>query len=184
MDFGGTSIKGKAIAHLARREHSRAELERKLVAQWRRRVGRDAADGGDGAAATAPAATPPLDEIARALDDLAARGLQSDERTAASVLAGQGARLGSRRLQQTLQAKGLAADLVASAVQAARARDLERARALWQRRFGLPATTPAERAKQARFLAARGFPGEVIRAVLRGAGAAAGEDAFAPHDLP
>ncbi len=164
MGFGGASIKAKAIAHLARREHSRAELERKLVAQWRRRVGRDSADAAEGAA------TSPLNEIARALDDLAARGLQSDERTAAALLAGPGARLGSRRLQQTLQAKGLAAELVASTVQAARAGDPERARAAWQRRFGTPAATPAERAKQARFLAARGFPGEVIRDVLRGAG--------------
>ena len=61
---------------------------------------------------------------------------------------------------------GLALD----AEQAAQLRttELERARALWQRRFGSPATDPAGRAKQMRFLAGRGFSGETIRRVVQG----------------
>jgi regulatory protein len=45
--------------------------------------------------------------------------------------------------------------------------ELQRAREIWQRRFEQPPADAAERAKQARFLAARGFDGEVIRRVLR-----------------
>jgi len=151
MAFGAPSAKGRALAHLARREHSRAELARKLAAKVQ--------DEPDASAA---------EQIARALDDLAARGLQSDERAAESVLHTQGARYGSRRIEQTLRARGLSAELVAGAVEQARRADLERARAIWQRRFGAPAATPAERARQARFLAARGFPAEVVREVVRG----------------
>jgi regulatory protein len=45
--------------------------------------------------------------------------------------------------------------------------ELQRARDVWQRRFEKPPQDAAERAKQARFLAARGFDGDVIRRVLR-----------------
>ena len=44
-----------------------------------------------------------------------------------------------------------------------------RARAVWRQRFGTPAATPQERARQMRFLAARGFSGDTVRRVLRGA---------------
>jgi regulatory protein len=41
---------------------------------------------------------------------------------------------------------------------------------VWARRFGGdPATDAAERARQMRFLTARGFSAEVIRRVIRGA---------------
>ena len=151
MAFGALSVKGRALRYLAQREHSRAELERKLA----RHV-----EDTDGASAEA--------HIARALDELAAAGFLSDARAAESVLAHQGARLGSRRLKQTLQAKGLDAALVSATLQAARGTELERAREVWRRRFGAPPADAAERAKQMRFLAARGFDGDVIRRVVAG----------------
>jgi regulatory protein len=43
---------------------------------------------------------------------------------------------------------------------------VERAREVWRRKFGSPPADAAERAKQARFLAARGFGGEAVRRVL------------------
>ena len=48
--------------------------------------------------------------------------------------------------------------------------ELQRARAVWQGKFGARAETPdaAERARQMRFLMSRGFSGETIRRVLRG----------------
>lgn len=151
MAFGALSVKGRALRYLAQREHSRAELERKLA--------RHVEDTEDASAEA---------QIARALDELAAAGLLSDARTAESVLAHQGARFGSRRLKQTLQAKGLDATLVASTLQAARGTELDRAREVWRRRFGTPPADAAERAKQMRFLAARGFEGDVIRRVVSG----------------
>ena len=107
--------------------------------------------------------------IAAALDELAAKDLLSEARAAQSVLLGQGQRYGTRRLKQTLQSKGLDAELVSATLQQARATELERAREVWRRRFGAPAADAAERARQMRFLAGRGFEGEVIRRVLKAA---------------
>ena len=152
MGFAALSVKGRALRYLSQREHSRVELERKLA--------RHVEDTED---ATAQA------QIAAALDDLAAKGLLSEARTAESVLNSQGRRYGVRRLKQTLQGKGLAPELVDSTLQQARGTELERAREVWLRRFGEPAADAAERAKQMRFLAGRGFEGEVIRRVVRGA---------------
>lgn len=150
MGFGGLCLKGRALRYLAQREHSRAELERKLA--------RFVDEGADEVSAR--------EQIAEALDDLAAKGFLSDQRAADAVL-NQGARFGSRRLKQTMQAKGLAPALVASTLQQARATELERAREVWRRRFGAPAEDAAGRAKQMRFLAGRGFDGDVIRRVVQ-----------------
>lgn len=151
MGFGAISVKGRALRYLSQREHSRVELERKLARHVQ-----------DGEERTAQA------QIAAALDELAGKGLLSEARTAESVLNNQGRRYGVRRLKQTLLSKGLAPELVASTLQQARGTELERAQEIWRRRFGEPATSAAERARQMRFLAGRGFEGEVIRRVVRG----------------
>jgi len=46
--------------------------------------------------------------------------------------------------------------------------ELARARAVWQKKFGQLASSSAERNKQARFLASRGFSGDVVRQVVAG----------------
>ncbi|CAD5373193.1 Regulatory protein RecX [Rubrivivax sp. A210] len=153
MAFGALSVKGRALRYLAQREHSRAELERKLA--------RHVEDGPEAGAEA---------QIAAALDELAAKGLLSEARAAAAVLSSSnGQRHGSRRLEQTLRAKGLSAELVAATLQQARATEFERASEVWRRRFGAPPADAAEAARQMRFLAGRGFDGEVIRRVLKGA---------------
>ncbi len=145
MGFTKLSLKGRALKLLAAREHSRAELERKL----------------------APHEETP-GELARVLDELQTRGFISEARVVESVLHRRAARLGAARVRQELQAKGISAEAVAQAVQALRVTEVERAREVWRRRFGAPAPDPAGRAKQMRFLAARGFSGEVIRRVVGG----------------
>jgi regulatory protein len=152
VGFAALSVKGRALRYLSQREHSRAELERKLA--------RHVQDT-DEASAQA--------QISTALDELAAKGLLSEARTAESVLNSQGRRYGVRRLKQTLQGKGLAPALVASTLQQARGTELERAQEVWRRRFGSPPADAQERARQMRFLAGRGFEGDVIRRVVRGA---------------
>lgn len=151
MAFASLSVKGRALRYLSQREHSRLELERKLA--------RHVQDTEEASAQS---------QIAAALDDLSAKGLLSDVRTAESVLNSQAPRYGVRRLKQTLQGKGLAPALVASTLQQARSTELARAQEIWRRRFGVPAADAAERARQMRFLAGRGFEGEVIRRVVRG----------------
>ncbi len=189
MAFGAPSLKGRALRYQAQREHSRAELARKL----RRFAVAPQADGqingptddpteaghadGSPVEPVEAAGPSPQAQIDTALDELAAHGLISDERAAASVLHSQGPRSGERRLKQVLQAKGLAPELVASTLALARGGEFERALALWQRRFGQPAASAAERARQARFLQGRGFGFDIISRVLRSAGApVAGSD--------
>ena len=150
MGFGALSIKGRALRYLAQREHSRQELERKLARHVQ-----------DTEAASAQV------QIETALDQLAGAGLLSDTRAAESVLRHQGQRFGSRRLKQVLQSKGLEAGLVAETLQQARSTELERARQVWARRFGVAPANVQEQAKQMRFLAGRGFDGEVIRRIVR-----------------
>jgi regulatory protein len=147
----GLSLKGRALRYLAQREHSRAELGRKLA-----RFAEDT-----------PQATA-TDQIGRVLDELQALDLLSDTRAAASVLASQGARHGVYRLRHTLQQRGLAPDLVAQTLDLARSSEFDRALAVWRRKFGAPADDAASRARQARFLSARGFDADVVRRIVRG----------------
>ena len=141
------SLIGRALRLLATREHSRAELERKL-ARFEEQPG----------------------ELARVLDQLEAKDFISEARVVASVIYRRADKLGAMRIRQELQAKGLDPQAVAQAVGALRGTELERARAVWQRKFGTDPTSPTERARQMRFLAARGFGGETIRAVMRNVG--------------
>ena len=137
-------LRQQAIRLLARREHTHAELRKKL----------------DGAGTA--------EEIDAVLADLASSGLLSDERTAASYLRGHGARFGAAKLRQTLRAKGADSDTIDAALADAGLPDeLERARALWQRKFRDPPSNPREWARQARFLQSRGFSSDVIRRLLK-----------------
>jgi len=75
--------------------------------------------------------------------------------------------LGSRRVALALGRRGVARDVVQDAARASGTTDLERARAFLSRRF--PAGLPVDRLvrqKVMRQLAARGFPGDVVRRAL------------------
>lgn len=143
MAFGQLSIKGRALRLLAGREYSRQELERKLAA-----------------------GAPEPGELERALDELQAKGFLDEQRVVDSLVHRRGARLGAGRIRQELQAKGIDAEKVAVAVASLNATEFERARDVWRRKFGELPVDAAQRAKQGRFLAARGFSGEVVRRVL------------------
>ena len=137
-------LRQRAIKLLARREHTRVELARKL----------------------APHGT--SEEIDIVLNELAGAGLQSDARFAESYVKSRAARLGGARLRQTLRTRGVAAELIDSQLQQAELPDeTERARAVRARKFPLPPADVREWAKQARFLQARGFSSEIIRKLLK-----------------
>ena len=114
------------------------------------------------------------------LDELQHHGLLSDERAAAALLAARAVRHGPLRLQQDLRGRGFAADLVEATVHEARRTETERARAVWQRRFGQPPEDAANRARQLRFLAGRGFSAEAAARVLREAGSGDADDPDCP----
>ena len=140
------SLTGRALRLLSAREHSRTELQRKLAAFEE---------------------TP--GELAAVLDKLAAKDLQSEQRAVDSLVHRRSAKLGSARIRQEMQSKGMEPHAMAQALDALRASEHARAHAVWRKKFGGPATTPAERAKQVRILVSRGFGGEAIARVVSGA---------------
>ena len=143
MAFGQLSLKGRALRLLAGREYSRSELERKLAAHEQE-----------------------PGQLRQALDDLQAKGFIDEQRVVDSLVHRRAGRLGSGRIRHELQAKGVDAAKVAEAVAALKASEVERAREVWQKKFGQPAADAAERARQCRFLLARGFDMEAVRKVL------------------
>lgn len=140
------TLRERALRLLARREHARAELARKL----------------------SPHANS-AEELGALLDDLVARHLLSDERYVETRMHARSERLGNARLASELRNQGISTALTSAAL-ATCAPELTRARRVWQLKYGSkPGTTgAAEHARQVRFLMSRGFPGEVIRRVLRG----------------
>ncbi len=147
------SLKGRALRLLSGREYSRAELERKLAAF-------EVVPG----------------ELAKALDELQAKDFINEQRVVDSVLHRRSAKLGTARIKQELQSKGLDAGAVLDAVDLLKSTELERAREVWRKKFGKAAgeapperMSAAERGKQMRFLMSRGFGSETIRRVIAGA---------------
>ena len=145
------SPKVLAARLLARRDYSRAGLTQRLV---RKGIARD--------------------EVDRALDELAAAGYLSDARYAQAVVAQRSGRYGKRAIAHALRQKGIATPEANAAMAPLAATDeIADATALWQHRFGAPPANQREKARQVRFLLARGYGLSVALRVLRVAGAPA-----------
>lgn len=140
------TLRERALRLLARREHARAELARKL--------------------APYAESTEALEHV---LDDLSARRLLSDERYTEMRLNARSSRFGNARLAHELRTQGVANELIEAAL-AETDDESTRARDVWQRKYGDKPTShdAAERNRQLRFLMSRGFSGDTIRRVLRG----------------
>jgi regulatory protein len=139
------SLRQRALNALSRREYSRHELQHKLAAF---------AEEGDDSSG----------EIAALLDDFQKRGWLSDERFAEQVVHARQSRYGSMKIAHELREKGVDDGLVASAVDGLD--DLQNAKNVWQKKFGIAPKTREVWAKQARFLQSRGFGFDVIKRVL------------------
>jgi regulatory protein len=165
------SLKARALQWLAQREHSRLELGHKLLRAAR------AGHRAPAAAAEARPSEEPFDAaaaraaIAQLLDELERAGWLAPERFVESRVRARLARFGNQRIAQELAAHHLA--LPEDAARALVQSEPARARAVRERRFARAPDTPEERARQARFLAARGFSADVIHSVLREAARAA-----------
>ena len=142
------SLKGRALRLLSGREQSRAELKRKL-----------------GSHEEEPG------QLAAVLDELEAKDFISPTRVIESVINRRQAKMGASRIKGELQRKGLDAGIVAEAMDGLKATELDRAREVWRKKFDSKTdagTSPADKAKQMRFLAARGFGADAIRRVVSG----------------
>ncbi len=139
------SLKGRALGYLSRREYSRAELSRKLVPY-----------------------TEDADALEALLDSLEREGWLSDARFAESVVHRRAARVGAGRIVSELKRHAVGDALIEEVSTQLRETELARARTVWQKKYGQLPETPAERARQARFLAARGFSMSIIGKILKG----------------
>jgi len=134
-------LKARALRFLVRREHSRAELVRKLAPHAESEAALNAV-----------------------VDLLLSKKQLSDERFAEERARSLSRKYGAAKIRQDLKERGVADEIVerVSAVD-----DLEKARVILQRKYREAATTREERAKRARFLQGRGFSYEVISKVLK-----------------
>lgn len=130
--------------YLARREHSRAELARKLSSYGE------------------------AEEIFALLDHLEQENLLSNARYAEALAHSREGRHGSVRLKAELREKGVPEAVISEVIGQAREADLAAARVVWQKKFGEPPADAKERARQQRFLLGRGFPAGVVRRVVGG----------------
>ncbi len=140
------TLEARALSYLARREHSRRELERKLATH----------------------ASPPTSEaLSDVLDKLEQRGFLSAERVVEQVIRMRRHKFGSQRIVQELKEKGIETHLITNALPELIETELETARAVWKKKFGVLPANIKERGKQMRFLISRGFSSEIIRQVLQ-----------------
>ncbi|TPQ35546.1 recombination regulator RecX [Cupriavidus pinatubonensis] len=140
------SLKARAVGYLSRREHSRAELARKL----------------------APHAESP-EQLEQLLDALERENWLSNQRFADSLLHRRGSRYGAARVLQEAKNHKLGSEQLGELQERLRETESDRAREVWRKRFGSPPATPEERAKQIRFMMTRGFSRSVIGKVIQGA---------------
>ena len=138
------ALRARALGCLSRREYSRDELYRKL----------------------APYTEDP-DKLNSLLEDLKARGWLSDQRFVEQIVHARQGKFGSQRVAHELRQKGVAEELIGTALEQVKEGELEAAKAVWQRKFGRLPVDAKDRAKQIRFLQSRGFGGDIIRNVLK-----------------
>lgn len=141
------AVRRVAMDLLARREHGRVELSRKLRLRG---------------------AQPEM--IEAALDRLADQGLLSDARFLECFVASRArGGHGPLRIRDDLASRGLPRAAIDCALREAQFDWGEQLREVWQRKFsGCLPLDVRERAKQGRFLAYRGYPLELISRLLRG----------------
>ena len=138
------SLRARALKALARREHTRQELQAKLQSF----------------------AEDP-DELEPLLDDLEKRGWLSEARFVEQLTTVRRRRFGAARILHELREKGVSDTALAAVQSQLKDSEVDAARAVWKKKFGSLPTTLEERAKQSRFLASRGFSAEAVHAVLK-----------------
>ena len=139
-------LRERALRLLARREHSRFELARKLETAGFVRA-----------------------DIAVLLDQLEAKNWLSDQRFAESYVADHRARAGSVKLAYDLRQRGVPDSVIDAVLSENHGSEFERAREVWKKKFGSAPADAPEKARQIRFLQSRGFAAELIRRLIQDA---------------
>jgi len=137
------SLETRALRYLARREHTRRELEQKLSShECSQQV------------------------VTALLDELEQKGYLSNERFVEQITQMRRSKFGSRRIAHELKEKGVEEHLISDILSELKVTDFETARHIWQKKFGTPPGDFKERGKQIRFMMNRGFSLETINTIL------------------
>jgi regulatory protein len=144
-------LRARALRLLARREHSRAELRRKL-----------APHAGEG------------DDLDSLLDDFTRRGWLSEERFVEQAVRARAHRFGPLKIAHHLREKGIDEAGIERGIAQAKAGEAEAMEAAWRSRFGRPPASAQDKARQVRFLQGRGFPLEGVLRFLKSRQSGAG----------
>lgn len=176
MKFGQPplSLKARALAYLSAREHSRSELRAKLLRPSRPKPRRGSfahVEGVEPDFESSRDSEQGVEQIAKVdavLDELEALKYLCDERFVESLVHRRASRFGVLRLKHELKTHKIAEPLLKDALERARASELERASDVWSKKFVALPESSAERDKQQRFLASRGFTPSVVYKVLKG----------------
>lgn len=128
------TLKSRAMRFLARREHTRVELRRKLATR--------AQEGED---------------VEGLLDELTQKGWLSDARFAEQAARAKSRRFGPLKLAHYLKARGVGPEAIATGLQRAGADGMASLESVWRTRYGAPPADEREKLRQVRFLQGRGF---------------------------
>ena len=139
------ALRARALRLLARREHSRAELRRKLAPHVE--------EGAD---------------LEALLDDFTRRGWLSEARFVEQTVRAKARKFGPLKIAHHLREKGIDEAGIAQGLAQARAGEAEALEAAWRSRFGRAPEDADGKARQVRFLQGRGFALESIMKLLRG----------------
>ena len=144
--FQPKSLRQRALEYLGKREYSYAELGQKLKTYLQEDDDEDV--------------------ISKILEDFKTRGWLSDARYTDQIVHARQSKFGTAKIAHELRSKGVADDLVASAIEKLKVTELDNAREIWRKKFKAAPATREEWAKQARFLQSRGFGFDTIKQVM------------------
>jgi regulatory protein len=140
----GPSLKARAMRFLARREHSREQLRRKLATHVQQG-----------------------EDLEAVLDDLQKRGWLSDARYAEQSIRAKARRFGPLKLAHALRAQGVDDSAIEAGFRAAGQDGISSLERVWATRFHEPPADDRDKARQVRFLQGRGFALEDIFRFLK-----------------
>jgi len=137
-------LRARALRLLARREHSRAELRRKLAPHVEEGV-----------------------DLEALLDDFTKRGWLSEERFVEQTVRAKARKYGPLKIAHHLRAKGIDETGIEAGLAQAQAEEGEALASAWRSRFGTAPADESEKARQVRFLQQRGFSLESVLRFLK-----------------
>jgi regulatory protein len=144
-NFPLLSLKSRALRALSQREYSRVELLKKLTPY-------ETEEG----------------ELERVLNELEIKDFLNEKRNALSIASRKESKLGARRIQAEMKQKGVPLDVAQSVLDDLKITELDRAKALWQKKFGALPDNPKETDQQMRFMLTRGFSMSILKSIYAG----------------